>query len=356
MADLEQEELISAYIDDELSPDERLRVEQWLASDPQARQLLEDLRALRGRIQSLPVVSPPAGFTQRVLADLDRNTVARAKGGSPAAFDDASAKKRWFGPGGRSWRPLSWASLATAAALLIAFLGRQSEREVELAPQAAPKADALRLRPLPDSASEIIPEPHANPGLSAQGTSNDARNESEYFFAPAPPAAQLGIRAKLGDPSGGVLVVRGRVGEAQAGVKYLQDVLRNHEVAFIADQNESGRPGGVEVEKRPITLIVQGSKSQLQGVLEQLSSPNSPVHLVDVSTASKPGFGAEPADAPLAAAGDTSDTPSGDHMRRRSGNATETSREHVAAADDQQPNEDATLQALILLESDEQEN
>ena len=42
-----REELLSAYLDDELSADERATVETWLAEDAAYRQLLDDLRALR---------------------------------------------------------------------------------------------------------------------------------------------------------------------------------------------------------------------------------------------------------------------------------------------------------------------
>ncbi len=45
MKDELQNELLSAYLDGELSPAERAEVEQFLAANPAARKLLEELRA-----------------------------------------------------------------------------------------------------------------------------------------------------------------------------------------------------------------------------------------------------------------------------------------------------------------------
>ncbi len=45
MNEVPETELFSAYVDGELTADEQARVEQLLAASPEARQLLEELRA-----------------------------------------------------------------------------------------------------------------------------------------------------------------------------------------------------------------------------------------------------------------------------------------------------------------------
>ena len=45
MNDVPDTELLSAYLDGELTADEQVRVEQILAASAEARQLLEELRA-----------------------------------------------------------------------------------------------------------------------------------------------------------------------------------------------------------------------------------------------------------------------------------------------------------------------
>lgn len=54
MKDESQNELLSAYLDGELTAEERARVEQLLAASVEARQLLDELRALSATLKSLP--------------------------------------------------------------------------------------------------------------------------------------------------------------------------------------------------------------------------------------------------------------------------------------------------------------
>ena len=65
-------ELFSAYLDGELTADEQVRVEQILATSPEARQLLEELRALGGRLQSLPQQRLGEDLSARVLEVAER--------------------------------------------------------------------------------------------------------------------------------------------------------------------------------------------------------------------------------------------------------------------------------------------
>ncbi len=56
-------ELLSAYIDNELSPDERAALEQRLAVEPLLRRELAELRAVRDILRDQPWVTPPRSFT-----------------------------------------------------------------------------------------------------------------------------------------------------------------------------------------------------------------------------------------------------------------------------------------------------
>jgi anti-sigma factor RsiW len=60
-------ELISAYLDGELSPTERYQVQKWIDEDPQVKQLYHQLLALQGQIQSLEV--PPNQRTEREITE-----------------------------------------------------------------------------------------------------------------------------------------------------------------------------------------------------------------------------------------------------------------------------------------------
>src|SRR5260221_6950193 len=81
----ENDILISAYLDGELTADEQLRVEQILATNADARQLVEELRALRAGLQNLPQHKLEPDFAQQVL-----ERVARDTGDSQSSDSDAS--------------------------------------------------------------------------------------------------------------------------------------------------------------------------------------------------------------------------------------------------------------------------
>ena len=61
------EELLSGYLDGELSSEEQAQVESALSRDPQAQQLLEDLQQLRQCLQELPQEQPPEHARQHVI-------------------------------------------------------------------------------------------------------------------------------------------------------------------------------------------------------------------------------------------------------------------------------------------------
>ena len=65
-------ELFSAYLDGELTADEKLRVEQILAASPEAGQLLEELRAVGSALKSLPQAKLEEDLSARVLEVAER--------------------------------------------------------------------------------------------------------------------------------------------------------------------------------------------------------------------------------------------------------------------------------------------
>ena len=62
------DELLSAYLDGELPAVERAAVEAHLATSAEDRELLEELRDLRGELQALPASAARDGFADRVVA------------------------------------------------------------------------------------------------------------------------------------------------------------------------------------------------------------------------------------------------------------------------------------------------
>ena len=100
-------ELLSAYLDGEVTDAERALVEERLASDPAAAELLQELRAASDAVRGLPRERVDGDFVGGVLAALEDEP-------SAATVTLASARESlWQRPGVR--RGLAWASLAAAA-------------------------------------------------------------------------------------------------------------------------------------------------------------------------------------------------------------------------------------------------
>lgn len=110
------DELLSAYLDGELSPAEREQVERRLDSSPELRDQLDDLREVGRRVRSLDQPSAPDDFYAGVLQNLREAAVARPE---VAARPRRSRRAVWMS-----------STAAVAACLLLAVLVvRNSPRE-----------------------------------------------------------------------------------------------------------------------------------------------------------------------------------------------------------------------------------
>jgi anti-sigma factor RsiW len=70
-------ELLSAYLDGEVTPTERKQVQEWLDTDPQTQKLYTRLLRLRQEIDNIPIVeaaSPSTQLADQVFARLDRQS------------------------------------------------------------------------------------------------------------------------------------------------------------------------------------------------------------------------------------------------------------------------------------------
>jgi anti-sigma factor RsiW len=84
----EKFELLSAYLDGEVSPTERKQVEALLASDAKFQQTYQQMLALQGSLRSMPVATPSMPteeLVNQVMRRLDRRPKLWAWGGLGAA-------------------------------------------------------------------------------------------------------------------------------------------------------------------------------------------------------------------------------------------------------------------------------
>ncbi len=87
MASSFSDDLISAYLDGELSAQEQAMVEAALRDSAELRRLCDELRTLRTALQAIPDEPPPAGLAERVLRQAERRMLLGPE--SAPGTDDA---------------------------------------------------------------------------------------------------------------------------------------------------------------------------------------------------------------------------------------------------------------------------
>ena len=120
------DELLSAYVDGELTAAERALVEERLRTDPAAATLVEELRGLSAAVKSLPRESLGRDLRAALLAEATEARADLATHGpaSPDQLEPLPPHNHW--PGIR--RGLVWSAFAIAASLLIGLF-QPAERD-----------------------------------------------------------------------------------------------------------------------------------------------------------------------------------------------------------------------------------
>lgn len=141
MSESFQPELLSAYLDGELSAQEQAFVENMLREQPALQAQLSRLGELSSKVQNLPRLKAPEELRQSVLAEIAR----RAESSATERSNGVAPLKL---PRGTSWRaPLMWltpiAAVLTVGALL-SLIDKQDEgRVADVRVEATSQAPAL---------------------------------------------------------------------------------------------------------------------------------------------------------------------------------------------------------------------
>lgn len=194
------DELLSAYLDDELAAEERARVEERLAADPAARQLLEELRAVSRTMKELPVATLGADLRESVLRRAERAMLVSGEqaGGDSRTGDSIRERVAAF-PIGRSKRAWFWAGAALAAGLLLMIFDRNPARDANLPEQVAQNkrdSNLVRNEPLPSlefRATKQADEPLADRQEPAIAAYKAVPSEADAALAKKSPEMSLGM-------------------------------------------------------------------------------------------------------------------------------------------------------------------
>ncbi|MCY2963690.1 MAG: sigma-E factor negative regulatory protein [Planctomycetota bacterium] len=117
------DELLSAYVDGELSSAETEWIEDWLRENPHGQERVAHYRLLGGAMRGLPSAELPAEFPARVLRSIERDMLLPRRDTSPGSRPTAAPspekprQRSWLRWGVQILAPLS----ATALGLLVLF-------------------------------------------------------------------------------------------------------------------------------------------------------------------------------------------------------------------------------------------
>jgi hypothetical protein len=128
MKDLPQYELLSAYLDGELTAAEQAEVECLLATNPTARQLFDELHALSTTLQALPQQKLGEDLSQKVLRIAERRMLTEGEPDRPEVSPDAPVPlTRAIFQRFLTRRAVVWAGMAVAIAVMISIHDRQQQ-------------------------------------------------------------------------------------------------------------------------------------------------------------------------------------------------------------------------------------
>lgn len=204
----QRDELLSAYLDDQLSAGERARLEAQLATDPALRAELDTLRHTVALVRDLPPVPVPRNFILPQTVAARPRPVRKAR--SRRALRDGPQVKAWTAP-------LLTAATAVVSLVFVAILagdlllpgaGRQAfapaaapmmeaEAPQEMASESAPVVEQVQVE-----TEELIPAatPPPLPMEVPPGVVTTVVAEAEHYDAEAP----RGIETTMPAAGGGL--------------------------------------------------------------------------------------------------------------------------------------------------------
>ncbi len=221
MSDETNYELLSAYIDGELPPVERQRVERLISENAECRQVYEELCALRASLSSLPRHKVGEDLAARVLrlAEEARLAGRAARGGAEIVPAGAQPTTRRAAP---SWRAIVYPALARRC---------RGDRHVGHTVERQGKAGA-GCRPSPGEARSA--------GCHVGGTGK-IRREARAHVCQRPTCQQIGGRIRG----------RGRIGSRYVGSKSRsqRNALRHDKRLAKSLKSGSGASGPEALKK-----------------------------------------------------------------------------------------------------------
>ncbi len=247
-----REEMISAYLDGEISVEERAQVERWLAESPELRQLHDELKALGASIQALPRHQLTQDLQAAVLRRAEQTVLAGGAARGPNASDIRPASKIPLWLRGAGWRRLAWPAVAVAAALVVMLFDAQqapAPREVAQAPKGPTSIAARQEVPSAKLAAEAQPQTSAaSPAQNSTAVAKPSAAMSRYAATPGEVAAGRELKdADTSNPQLETIVYR--VSPEFLRENSLEKMLAKSQIVWSAD-NPADPSFGINFKER----------------------------------------------------------------------------------------------------------
>jgi hypothetical protein len=250
-----EEEMLSAYVDGELTGPERAEVEAWLTTDAAARHLLDELRAVRDLVGALPHQHLTEDLSASVLELAERRMLsepAPAVESTPAPFFWSGSARRFLGR-----RALTWAALAVGLALVIALSPR--ERPSPVTPTAPVDSVVKATTQEPRVVPELRPMPEG--GIVSQN-----RQSAPPKQKPAILLVKCFVRAEADRNLFNSIMARQRI------VRDDSDQLINEAVDLLGVRAKQTPPQGLVAVDDPRYVYTEANAQQIEGLLAALAS------------------------------------------------------------------------------------
>ena len=271
------DELISAYLDGELSDEQRRIVEQAMEREPRYRQMFDELVALRDTLHSLPQHQVDSTFHQGVM-----ERVLKGEPPTPKSVVERSTSRDPF------WRRFVWSGAAIAAAILVMVLsqGWDSSHQVSSLNSLQQSINSVTgsAESMPPNGKSPFADAHRPESKAAPTRQQDLRKGRSATLTPEGSGAKSRIADSFpadspfgssdGEDAGAVQIRPESVFDAnQPNVDSLapgapagsNDELGVDAVIYVSAPLKRSSP---ELEY----LLVEGSAAQITEVLEQMET------------------------------------------------------------------------------------
>ncbi len=222
------DELLSAYVDGELTGEELAQVERRLADDPQSRQLVEELRALGQEIQSLPQETVGEDLRATIMQRAERAMLLGTGEQQATLPSETSFSGRW-----------KWAVMAVAATLLMSLYLPNTQQEEK------PLASA---KPVPKEDSAEVAE------LQLEAVEEDVADFEED-------QGLVGVGGGVGGGGGGVLIDRASEAVASGVVRERAAMSAPVVASDVAADESLAEAKEVQPELQVVLTLNEGTSS-----------------------------------------------------------------------------------------------